>query len=84
MKTLGSCPASGAPWSSAMPPSLGRGRVNNNKGLSEVIVRVMIVSIAWPRRKFEWDQSYQKNFWCKLVYTKNLCCRHSFSQLRRM
>ena len=30
VQTLGSCPASGAPWSSAMPPSLGRGRVNNN------------------------------------------------------
>ena len=28
--TLGSCPASGAPWSSAIPPSLERGRVNNN------------------------------------------------------
>ena len=28
--SLGSCPASGAPRSSAMPPSLGRGRVNNN------------------------------------------------------
>ena len=27
VQTLGSCPASGAPWSSAMPPSLGRGRV---------------------------------------------------------
>ena len=31
VQTLGSCPASGAPWSSAMPPSLGRGRVTNNK-----------------------------------------------------
>ena len=34
-QTLGSFSASGAPWSSAMPPSLGRGRVtnnNNNKG----------------------------------------------------
>ena len=30
VQTLGSFPASGAPWSSAMPPSLGRGRVNNN------------------------------------------------------
>ena len=29
-QTLGSCPASGAPWSSAMPPSLERGRVTNN------------------------------------------------------
>ena len=28
--TLGSCLASGAPWSSAMPQSLGRGRVANN------------------------------------------------------
>ena len=30
VQTLESCPASGAPWSTAMPPSLGRGRVNNN------------------------------------------------------
>ena len=30
VQTLGSCQASGALWSSAMPPSLGRGRVNNN------------------------------------------------------
>ena len=27
VRVLGSCPASGAPWSSAIPPSLGRGRV---------------------------------------------------------
>ena len=26
VQTLGSCPASGAPWSSAMPPSVKRGR----------------------------------------------------------
>ena len=30
VQTLESFPASGAPWSSAMPLSLGRGRVNNN------------------------------------------------------
>ena len=30
VQILGSCPASGAPWSFAMPPSLGRGRVSNN------------------------------------------------------
>ena len=30
VQTLWSCPASGAPWSSAMPPSLGWGRVTNN------------------------------------------------------
>ena len=30
VQALGSCPASGAPWSPAMPPSFGRGRVTNN------------------------------------------------------
>ena len=34
VQTLGSCPASGAPWSSAMPPSLGRGRVTNTNSSS--------------------------------------------------
>ena len=34
VQTLGSCPASGAPWFFAMPPSLVRGRVNNNSALS--------------------------------------------------
>ena len=36
VQTLGSCPASVAPWSSPMPPSLGRGRVNNKNYLSYV------------------------------------------------
>ena len=35
VQTLGSCPASGARWSSAMPPSLGRGWVNNNNNIFE-------------------------------------------------
>ena len=35
VQTLGSCPASGAPWSSAMPQSLGRGPVNNNNVAQE-------------------------------------------------
>ena len=30
VQTLGNCLASGAPWSSAMPPFLGRGQVINN------------------------------------------------------
>ena len=30
VQTLWSCPASGAPWSSTIPPSLGRGRIINN------------------------------------------------------
>ena len=35
IQTLGSFPASGAPWSSAMPPSLGRGRVINSNNNDE-------------------------------------------------
>ena len=31
IQALGNCPASGAPWSSAMPPSLGWGRVTAAK-----------------------------------------------------
>ena len=34
VQTLVSFPASGAPWSSAMPPSLGRGWVTNNNNIS--------------------------------------------------
>ena len=34
VQTPGSCPVSGAPWSSAMPPSLGRVRVNNNNNMA--------------------------------------------------
>ena len=40
VQTMGSCPASGAPWSSAMPPSLGRGRVNNNRLALKTRVRI--------------------------------------------
>ena len=36
VQTLWSCPASGAPWSSAMPPSLGRGRVTNNNNTNAI------------------------------------------------
>ena len=36
VQTLGSCPASGAPWSSAMPPSLGRGRVTNSSNTCKI------------------------------------------------
>ena len=34
VQTLGCCPASGTPWSSAMPPSLRRGWVTNNNNNS--------------------------------------------------
>ena len=56
VQILGSCPASGASWSSAMPPSLGRGRVTNNKDskigteyLQEETINVM-----------KWLQEYQE------------------------
>ena len=32
--------------------------------------------------KFEWDLSYLRNSWYKLVYRKDLCCRHCFLQLQ--
>ena len=38
VQTLESCLASGAPWSFAMPPSLGRGRVTNNNNNMGVVV----------------------------------------------
>ena len=39
VQTLGSCPASGAPWSSSMPSSLGRGRVTNNNIVDRNAIR---------------------------------------------
>ena len=44
VQTLGSCPASGAPWSSAVPPSLGRGRVaNNNNNMIFFLLEINIL-----------------------------------------
>ena len=37
VQTLGSCPASGALWSPAMPPSLGRGWVTNNNNNTKTL-----------------------------------------------
>ena len=42
VQTLGSCPASGAPWFSAMPPSLGRGRVANNNMKTSRFVALLV------------------------------------------
>ena len=36
IQALGNCPASGAPWSSAMPPSIGRGRVTTTNNASSI------------------------------------------------
>ena len=41
----GNCPASGAPWSSAMPPSLGRGRVTNNNGEKSATLKSTLCNI---------------------------------------
>ena len=43
VQTLESCSASGAPWSSAMAPSLERGRVINN-----IIQKTHILTQGWP------------------------------------
>ena len=44
VQTVDSCPAFGAPWFSAMPPSLGRGRVNNNNinVIENILGRVIV------------------------------------------
>ena len=49
VQTLKSCPASGAPWSSAMPPSLGRGRVNNN---NNVLGKLLHYSLKLVKHRF--------------------------------
>ena len=46
VQTLGSCPASGAPWSSAMPPSLGRGRVINNSNNNSSCYLLVLVKLG--------------------------------------
>ena len=51
VQTLGSCPASGAPWSSAMPPSLGRGRVTNNNNMSFKIMTEHYVLYGFQDRR---------------------------------
>ena len=53
VQTLGSCSASGAPWSSAMPPFLGRVRVtiNNNRCLH------FYVADRW------WGQAVYQSWW---------------------
>ena len=49
VQTLGSCPASGAAWSSAMPPSLGRGRVinNNNNNMTFPSESLRLFRLRW-------------------------------------
>ena len=50
VQALGSCPASGAPWYSAMPPSLGRGRVTNNNDIHAFsVLRLERQSIILPK-----------------------------------
>ena len=63
VQTLGSCPASGAPWSSAMPPSLGRGRVNNNN--KQIVERMKFPNIV---RRYVINIPCQSNF-SKLTYS---------------
>ena len=48
VQTLGSCPYSGVPWPSTMPPSLGRGQVNNNNWIVspfELLIKRMNLKI---------------------------------------
>ena len=40
VQALGSCPDSGAPWSSVMPPSFGKGRVTTTKTTTTMIADI--------------------------------------------
>ena len=46
VQTLGSCLASGVPWSSAMPPSLERGRVININNNNNIMLKTHLQCIA--------------------------------------
>ena len=49
VQTLGSYPDSGALWSPAMPPSLGRGRVtNNNNNKTREVLQHQVGNSVWP------------------------------------
>ena len=54
------------------------------KGLPEVIARAVMSLCHGAKRKFEWDLSYLRNSWYKLVYIKDPCCRPCFLQLQWM
>ena len=51
VQVFGSFPASGAPWSSAMPPFLGRGRENNNNNNIGMLRFSHALLIAIRRKK---------------------------------
>ena len=70
VQTLGNFPASGALWSSAMPPSLGRGRVINNNNNITCTVELQNVYKKWSNTSFhcivgesgeKWDIIFQKS-----------------------
>ena len=73
VQALESCPASAAPWSSAMPPSLGRGRVtNNNNNNQDVFKECNITSYLELRMS-------RSSFWprfVKIFIPKHLICIH--------
>ena len=54
VQALESCPASGAPWSSAMPPSLGRGRVINNTRIELGQKSLVLKYQPETRLRLEW------------------------------
>ena len=54
VQTQESCLASGAPWSSAMPPSLGRGWVNNNNNKNMCFENMVMC----------FEKAYKVTPWC--------------------
>ena len=52
--------------------------------LLEVIVKAVMSLYQGQKRKFEWNFSYLKNSWYKLMCIRDLCCCHWFLQLQCM
>ena len=77
VQTLRSCPASGAPWSSAMPPCLGRGRVTNNNNNNRKNSQNGPSYLVFLQFYFSQTQSlrYFKIF---LGYNKKMCIESAF------
>ena len=65
-------------------PTKGMEWAMRKKGLPEVIVRAVMSLYHEAKRKFEWDLSYLRNSWYKLVHIKDLYSRDCFLQLQPM
>ena len=63
VQTLGSCPASGAPWSSAVLPSLGRGQVTT---ITLASITLISLSELYSNHRFQKFSLRKNGNWDKI------------------